>query len=1022
MGPVRGYGRDLSGAHKRTPLSSAVRRLPLKYVRFYGHMQGLRRNYMSIKCDVSSPPSTLFREDPNLQIHIISRSFVTSARRNIDNSGRARTEPLHSGKFPDTFLFKIVRRPSPPPPPQFVEKSPSTSAPSTWTNTPSQNFRSDIHKLLHLAPHIKISITVVIGGGRILYSNLMAARGEFDMSGTVSIGKLRDFAKFLRLLLRFGDELSGGGNIDRRVKVVGGDVGKFRFAFCANFPIFICGELEKKLGKNDTGTKRTRKDVGRRFCTTFRRNKKDELSKKGDRDFGVTGENGRISRESPRSTIRASPDPRPDLLTDLISLLSPPQTPNVKDVQSTWPSHVAHVTHTEETCGRDGTPQGSSVGPLPFRGPIFRRFRGAAARWSASNAPNSAEAHGCPGTGRGTSPRPELRLGGCGRHPIGPEVHRTSPRRNRCLRRGAASILWGGVAGPRRIPRQAEWQRRPQTLILSIINRVRRKFPLWDGRELHVTGAIPPRKIRPSGRDVIKRSGGRRRNSCLGAQPAAASRAPPVRAEPNGTTPLPPPPDLRTSRQYLSTANEPSGPLRQLTPPVIRVRRGRRAVIMADLRVMYMQKSQGPVNIKLYMRRGLEKEAISCKKKRKRMEILFEIKSRGAAGREDGSFAPAKVISYEQISSPPNLFIRSQSLLRTRHGLCMMVHSHPQRRLAITTVSGRGEDPHTTITLTMAKLRLKSGIGTPPDRGQVDATEGPTQRQVAVTRARAARRASHHLLRSYLRPDPRGRRQGGRISPADQADIKNLSPQGMRFCTDKEGVVATFVSGRKLQNQKHDQNDRDPGEELQRGGAAVDLVIVAKSEREMKKMMKKLGKYVRKKKLEETVEKTKMMVVNKSKRKNEENEWNWEGRKIEQVNEFKYILGLHTQRKSTKRCLGNRREKVGRENKKNTEKEERENYYQRNEYASEEEERLRAKGRWMNVELSERDKDTDRKERRERIKESRYNREHERCMTEEIPEYLGRAKERKMMARFRSGNERKQVLDGRREKKVQNVL
>jgi hypothetical protein len=83
---------------------------------------------------------------------------------------------------------------------------------------------------------------------------------------------------------------------------------------------------------------------------------------------------------------------------------------------------------------------------------------------------------------------------------------------------------------------------------------------------------------------------------------------------------------------------------------------------------------------------------------------------------------------------------------------------------------------------------------------------------------------------------------------------------------------------------------------------------------------------------------------------------------------------------------------------------------------------LRAKGRWMNVELSERDKDTDRKERRERIKESRYNREHERCMTEEIPEYLGRAKERKMMARFRSGNERKQVLDGRREKKVQNVL
>jgi hypothetical protein len=50
--------------------------------------------------------------------------------------------------------------------------------------------------------------------------------------------------------------------------------------------------------------------------------------------------------------------------------------------------------------------------------------------------------------------------------------------------------------------------------------------------------------------------------------------------------------------------------------------------------------------------------------------------------------------------------------------------------------------------------------------------------------------------------------------------------------------------------------------------------IVAKSEREMKQMMKILGKYVRKKKVEVNVEKTKMMVFNKRKRKSEENEWN----------------------------------------------------------------------------------------------------------------------------------------------------
>jgi hypothetical protein len=44
----------------------------------------------------------------------------------------------------------------------------------------------------------------------------------------------------------------------------------------------------------------------------------------------------------------------------------------------------------------------------------------------------------------------------------------------------------------------------------------------------------------------------------------------------------------------------------------------------------------------------------------------------------------------------------------------------------------------------------------------------------------------------------------------------------------------------------------------------------------------------------------------------------------------------------------------------------------------------------MNVELSERDKDIDKQERRKRIKESKSNRKYERCMTEEIPTYLGR--------------------------------
>jgi hypothetical protein len=60
---------------------------------------------------------------------------------------------------------------------------------------------------------------------------------------------------------------------------------------------------------------------------------------------------------------------------------------------------------------------------------------------------------------------------------------------------------------------------------------------------------------------------------------------------------------------------------------------------------------------------------------------------------------------------------------------------------------------------------------------------------------------------------------------------------------------------------------------------------MAKSEREMKEMMRNLEKYVRKKKLEVNVEKTKMMVFSKRKRKNEESEWKWEESKIERVSE-----------------------------------------------------------------------------------------------------------------------------------------
>jgi hypothetical protein len=69
------------------------------------------------------------------------------------------------------------------------------------------------------------------------------------------------------------------------------------------------------------------------------------------------------------------------------------------------------------------------------------------------------------------------------------------------------------------------------------------------------------------------------------------------------------------------------------------------------------------------------------------------------------------------------------------------------------------------------------------------------------------------------------------------------------------------------------------------------LVIVAKSERETKEIMRTLGKYVREKKL----------VFNKRKRKNG---WKWKGKA--------HIREIAGKANKVARCVENRRDKVGR--------------------------------------------------------------------------------------------------------------
>ncbi|KAJ3650020.1 hypothetical protein Zmor_021733 [Zophobas morio] len=89
---------------------------------------------------------------------------------------------------------------------------------------------------------------------------------------------------------------------------------------------------------------------------------------------------------------------------------------------------------------------------------------------------------------------------------------------------------------------------------------------------------------------------------------------------------------------------------------------------------------------------------------------------------------------------------------------------------------------------------------------------------------------------------------------------------------------------------------------------------------------------------------------------------------------------------------------------------ERYKYYEGKGYACEEREKMREMGRSMKEELSVRDKDIDKQERRSKISESRYNAEYKKIVKDEIPKYTEREtiKEKRMIARFWCENEEKE--------------
>lgn len=67
------------------------------------------------------------------------------------------------------------------------------------------------------------------------------------------------------------------------------------------------------------------------------------------------------------------------------------------------------------------------------------------------------------------------------------------------------------------------------------------------------------------------------------------------------------------------------------------------------------------------------------------------------------------------------------------------------------------------------------------------------------------------------------------------------------------------------------------------------MVLLTKEEEEMKKMIRRLERYIKKKKLTVNVDKSKIMRFRKGRGRRKEGEWRWKGERIEEVKKFKYL-------------------------------------------------------------------------------------------------------------------------------------
>ncbi|XP_071581724.1 uncharacterized protein [Temnothorax nylanderi] len=70
---------------------------------------------------------------------------------------------------------------------------------------------------------------------------------------------------------------------------------------------------------------------------------------------------------------------------------------------------------------------------------------------------------------------------------------------------------------------------------------------------------------------------------------------------------------------------------------------------------------------------------------------------------------------------------------------------------------------------------------------------------------------------------------------------------------------------------------------------ADDLVLLAKSVDGMKEMIRRLERYLRRKKLQLNTEKSKIMCFKRGGGRGKEVGWEWEGKRLEEVREYKYL-------------------------------------------------------------------------------------------------------------------------------------